>query len=64
MIIALIVITYFIIAFIFGCLCYDNFIGVTDSAWTLGIFWIIVLPPMIVYALLITIIKWFKMCWK
>lgn len=56
--------TYAIIACIFGCLCYDNFIGVTDSAWILGLLWGIVLPFMIIYALLNTIIKWVKMCWK
>ena len=56
--------TYAIIAGIFGCLCYDNFIGVTDSAWILGLLWGIVLPFMIIYALLKTIIKWVKMCWK
>lgn len=64
MIIALIVITYTIIAFIFGCLCYENFIGITDSAWTLGLLWGIVLPFMIIYALLYTIVKWFQMCWR
>jgi hypothetical protein len=64
MIISLIVITYFIIAFIFGYLCYENFIGITDSAQILGLFWGIVLPFMIVYALLGTIVKWFKMCWE
>lgn len=63
MIIALIVIIYTIIAFIFGCLCYENF-DITDLAWTLGLLWGIVLPLMIVYALLSTIVKWFQMCWK
>lgn len=64
MIIALIIITYTIIAFIFGCLCYDNFVGVNDSAWTLGLLWGIVLPLMIVYALLSTVIKWFQIYWE
>ena len=63
MIIALIII-YAIIGCIFGCLCYDNFISVDDSAWTLGLFWGIVLPFMIVYALLNTVIKWFQMYWE
>ena len=64
MIIVLIVITYAIIGFIFGCLCYDNFMSVNDSAWVLGLLWGIVLPFMIVYALLGTVIRWFQMCWK
>lgn len=62
-IIALIII-YTIIAFIFGCLCYENFIGVTDLAWVLGLLWGIVLPFMIIYALINTIIKWFKADWE
>lgn len=64
MIIALIVIIYTIIAIIFGCLCYDNFVSVNDSAWTLGLLWGIVLPFMIVYALLGTVIKWFQIYWQ
>lgn len=55
---------YAIIACIFGCLCDDNFTGITDSAWVLGLFWGIVLPFMIIYALLNTVIKWFKMYWE
>jgi hypothetical protein len=58
------IITYIIIAFIFGCLCYDNFIGITDSAWILGLLWGIVLQFMVIYALLNTVIKWFKMYWR
>lgn len=54
---------YAIVACIFGCLCDDYFIGITDSAWVLGLFWGIVLPFMIIYALLNTVIKWFKMYW-
>lgn len=64
MIIALIVIIYTIIAIIFGCLCYDNFVSVNDSAWTLGLLWGIVLPFMIVYALLGTVIRWFQIYWQ
>lgn len=58
------IVIYTIIAFIFGCLCYDNFIDVNDLAWILGLIWVIVLPFMIIYALLNTIIKWFQMYWK
>lgn len=57
------IVIYAIIGFIFGCLCY-NFVSVTDSAWTLGLLWGIVLPFMIVYALLSTVIKWFQMYWE
>ena len=57
------IIIYTIIAFIFGCLCYDNFVDVNDSAWTLGLLWGIVLPFMIVYALLGTVIRWFQIYW-
>jgi hypothetical protein len=64
MIIALIVIIYAIIAFIFGCLCYDNFVGITDAAWILGLFWGIVLPFMIIYVLLSTVINWFQIYWR
>lgn len=58
------IVIYFIIAFIFGCICYENFIGITDSAWILGLLWGIALPFMIIYALLYTIVKWFQMCWR
>lgn len=54
------IVIYTIIAFIFGCLCYENFVNITDTAWILGLFWGIVLPFMIIYALLNTVIKWFK----
>lgn len=57
------IVIYAIIACIFGWLCDDNFIGITDSAWILGLAWGMVLPFMIIYASLNTIIKWFKMYW-
>lgn len=58
--IIILIIAYFIIAFIFGFICYDNFIGVTDTAWILGLLWIIVVPFMIIYSLLNAIVKWFQ----
>lgn len=58
------IVIYAIIGVIFGCLCYDNFVSVDDSAWTLGLLWGIALPFMIIYALLNTVIKWFQMYWK
>ena len=58
------IVIYFIIAFIFGCLCYENFASITDTAWILGLTWGIILPFMIIYALLNTVIKWFKMYWR
>ena len=64
LIIIILIILYFIIAFIFGCLCYERFVGVNDSAWTLGLLWGIILPFMIIYALLGTVIKWFQMYWE
>ena len=63
LIIIVLIVIYFIIAFIFGCLCYENFIGITDSAWILGLLWGIVLPFMIIYALLNAVIEWFKTYW-
>lgn len=64
MIISLILI-YIIIGSIFMIACLWEFNIIHDeSVWLLGTFWIIVLPLMIVYALLSTIIKWFKMCRK
>jgi hypothetical protein len=58
------IVIYTIIAFIFGCLCYDNFVSVTDLAWILGLLWGIVLPFMIIYALLNTIINYTPICKK
>lgn len=58
------IIIYFIIAFIFGSICYDSFIGVTDEAWILGFLWILVVPFMIIYSLLNTIVNWFQRYWR
>lgn len=64
MMISLILI-YVIIGSIFTIVCLLEFLSIDDGlVWLLGIFWIIVLPLMIVYALLSTIVKWFKVCWK
>ena len=58
------IVIYAIIAFIFGVLCYKNFEDDIDLVCILGLFWGIVLPFMIIYALLNTVIKWFQMYWK
>ena len=58
------IIIYFIVAFIFGSICYDSFIGITDVAWILGLLWILVVPFMIIYSLLNTIVNWFQRYWR
>ena len=64
MIVSLILI-YVIIGSIFTIVCLLEFLSIDEGlVWLLGIFWIIVLPLMIVYALLSTIVKWFKVCWE
>lgn len=56
------ILIYIIIGSIFMITCLWEFPTMADELiWLLGIFWIIVLPFMIVYALLNTVIKWFKM---
>ena len=64
MIISLILI-YIIIGSIFMVACLLEFPSIDNElVWLLGIFWVIALPLMIVYALLSTIVKWFHICWK
>lgn len=63
MIISLILI-YIIIGSIFMIACLWEFRIDDYFVLLLGMFWIIVLPLMIIYILISTIVKLFKMCWK
>lgn len=60
------ILLYIIIGSIFTIACIWEFPSLNDDlVWLLVLVsWIIVLPLMIVYALLSTIVKWFRMCWK
>ena len=59
------ILIYIIIGSIFMITCILNLPLMDDClVLLLGILWIIILPLMIVYALLSTIVKWFWMCWK
>ena len=64
LIIIISIIAYFIIAFIFGSICYDWSLCIHDTAWVLGLLWCIVVPFMIIYSLLNAIVKWFKKYWR